>query len=40
MVWTKRPGTGIPARYLDQVIGRVANADIPADHLIRWEELK
>ncbi len=40
MVWTKRPGTGIPAKHLDQVIARVAKVDIPADHLIRWEELK
>ena len=40
MVWTKRPGSGIPAKYLDQVIGRVAKVDIPADHLIRWEELE
>jgi N-acetylneuraminate synthase len=39
MVWTKRPGTGIPAKHLGHVIGRVAKADIPADHLIRWEEL-
>jgi len=40
MVWTKRPGSGIPAKYLDQVIGRVAKVDIPADHLIRWAELE
>ncbi len=39
MVWTKRPGTGIPAKHLDQVIGRVAQVDIPANHLISWEEL-
>jgi len=40
MVWTKRPGTGIPAKCLDQVVGRVAKTDIPADHLIRWEEFE
>lgn len=39
MVWTKRPGTGIPAKLLDQVVARSAAMDIPADHLIRWEEL-
>ncbi|HJU65364.1 MAG TPA: N-acetylneuraminate synthase family protein, partial [Gemmatimonadaceae bacterium] len=39
MVWTKRPGGGIPARDLDKVVGRVAQVDIPADHLIAWEEL-
>lgn len=39
MVWTKRPGTGIPAKQLDLVVSRVAAVDIPANHLIRWEEL-
>jgi sialic acid synthase SpsE len=39
MVWTKRPGTGIPAKYLEEVVSRTAACDIPADHLIRWEEL-
>ena len=39
MVWTKRPGTGIPAKHLEEVISRTAACDIPADHLIRWEEL-
>jgi sialic acid synthase SpsE len=39
MVWTKRPGTGIPAKYLDEVLSRTAVCDIPAGHLIRWEEL-
>jgi sialic acid synthase SpsE len=39
MVWTKRPGTGIPAKQLDQVIGRVVQVDMPANHLIAWEEL-
>ena len=40
MVWTKRPGTGIPAKRLDEVIGRIAKVDIPANHLVQWEELK
>jgi N-acetylneuraminate synthase len=39
MVWTKRPGTGIPARDLEKVVARVAATDIPPNHLIRWEEL-
>jgi N-acetylneuraminate synthase len=39
MVWTKRPGTGIAAKHLDEIIYRKALCDIPADHLIRWEEL-
>lgn len=40
MVWTKRPGTGIPAKRLDDVIGKLAKVDIPTDHLISWEELQ
>jgi N-acetylneuraminate synthase len=40
MVWTKRPGSGIPAKHLDRVIHRVARTDIPANHLIRWEDLE
>lgn len=39
MVWTKRPGTGIPAAQIDRVLARTAATDIPADHLIQWEEL-
>ena len=39
MVWTKRPGTGIPAKFLEKVIGRTALVDIPKDHLITWNEI-
>lgn len=39
MVWTKRPGTGIPARRLEEVVGRTAKVPIPSDSLIRWEDL-
>jgi sialic acid synthase SpsE len=38
-VWAKRPGTGIPAHQLDEVIGRVAKHDLAADRLIRWDDL-
>jgi sialic acid synthase SpsE len=40
MVWTKRPGTGIAAKHLEEIISRTAVCDIPVDHLIRWEELE
>lgn len=40
MVWTKRPGTGIPSKKLYEVVGRVAARDIAADTLIRWGDLK
>lgn len=40
MVWTKRPGSGIPARHLEEIVGRKAKVNIPKDHLIAWEELE
>lgn len=40
MVWTKRPGTGIPAKDMEKVIGRIAKVDIPVNHLIAWDELE
>lgn len=39
MVWTKRPGTGIPAKHLEEVIGRRAARDLPKDRLIAWDDL-
>ena len=38
-VWAKRPGTGIPARRLGEVIGRVAKRAIAKDRLIAWDDL-
>lgn len=39
MVWTKRPGTGIPSKDLDNVIGMTAIEDIPVNTMIAWEQL-
>jgi sialic acid synthase SpsE len=42
MVWVKRPGPengGIPAKYLDDVIGRVAADDIDINKQILWDDL-
>jgi N-acetylneuraminate synthase len=39
MVWTKRPGTGIPSKKLAEVIGRTAVRDIQPNTLLRWEDL-
>lgn len=36
---TKRPGTGIPARQYDNVIGHVAKVDINADTILNWSML-
>jgi N-acetylneuraminate synthase len=38
-VWTKRPGTGIPARQLGDVVGRTAARAITKDRLITWDDL-
>lgn len=40
MVWVKRPGTGIPARELERVIGRRVRRPVPADTLLTWEDLE
>ena len=40
MIWSKRPGTGIPARFINKVIGRKAKKDIPINTLLSWEDLE
>jgi len=39
-VWPKRPGTGIPARQLGDVVGRVAARAIARDRLVQWDDLE
>jgi len=39
-VWTKRPGTGIPAKEMEKVIGKIAKVDLKKNHLVKWDELK
>jgi N-acetylneuraminate synthase len=39
-IWVKRPGTGpILASRLDEILGRVAAADLPADVHVRVEDV-
>ncbi len=38
-IWSKRPGTGIPAYQMDEVIGCRAARDIPCNTLISWDDL-
>ena len=40
MIWSKRPGTGIPAHMMDDVIGCTAVANIPENTLVSWEQLR
>lgn len=39
MVWVKRPGTGIPAKDLEKVIGKRTKREVLKDTLLRWEDL-
>ena len=39
MIWSKRPGTGIPSKRRDEVIGRVAAKDIQENVLLAWDDL-
>lgn len=35
----KRPGTGIPPKYLGQLLGRTFNKNLKEDHVLTWEDL-
>jgi N-acetylneuraminate synthase len=39
MLWTKRPGTGIPSKEMPKLIGKKAARDIGANRLVAWEDL-
>jgi len=39
MVWTKRPGTGIPSKELNKVIGKKVIKTITKNSLISWDQL-
>jgi sialic acid synthase SpsE len=39
-IWVKRPGTGIPAARMGDVLGRVAKRAIARDRLIGWDDLQ
>lgn len=40
MVWTKRPGTGIPSKRLADVIGRRLKRGVQANTLLSWNDLE
>ncbi|MFL2496231.1 MAG: N-acetylneuraminate synthase family protein [Porticoccaceae bacterium] len=40
MIWSKRPGTGIPSKKMVEVIGRVAARDIQENKLLSWEDFE
>lgn len=39
MIWSKRPGTGIPSHHRNEVLGRTAQRDIKANQLLVWEDV-
>jgi N,N'-diacetyllegionaminate synthase len=39
MIWSKRPGTGIPSYKMDEVVGQYAICDIQDNTLISWEDI-
>lgn len=40
MIWSKRPGTGIPSYKMDEVIGKTAVCDIDENVLLRYEDIQ
>jgi sialic acid synthase SpsE len=39
MLWTKRPGTGIPSHLLPQLLGRKARREVAQNKLLSWEDV-
>lgn len=39
LIWTKRPGTGVPAKHLDEFLGKKTKKDLKKDYLIKWEDV-
>jgi N-acetylneuraminate synthase len=39
MIWSKRPGTGIPSHLRDRIIGRRAVRPIGANVLLSWADI-
>ena len=39
MIWSKRPGTGIPAKEMTKVIGKKAKRNIPSNKFIKWSDI-
>lgn len=39
MIWSKRPGTGIPSFEMEKIIGKKTNKKISKNSLLRWEDI-
>lgn len=40
MIWSKRPGTGIPSHRMDDVIGMRTTVDLPSNALLSWADIE
>ncbi len=40
MVVVKRPGTGIPPKEINKIMGKIAEKDIKKDDIIKWSDFK
>lgn len=40
MIWSKRPGTGIPSYFREKIIGRKLRRDLPANALLLWLDIE
>lgn len=40
MLWTKRPGTGIPSKMLPKLLGRTTKRDLAKNTLVAWDDLE
>lgn len=40
MIWSKRPGTGIPSHMMNEIIGKVAINEIQENTLLKMEDLR
>jgi sialic acid synthase SpsE len=40
MIWSKRPGTGIPSHKRAEVLGKKLKSNVPANTLLKWSDLE
>ena len=40
MLWSKRPGTGIPSHRMPELIGKTAVRNIEENTLLSWEDVR
>lgn len=40
MIWSKRPGTGIPSHKMDEIVGKRAVKDIAENVLLKWDDFE